>query len=163
MSPTDMTLNELHQVAHTGLLAGDWLLPYLSSPACWLAVVLVAALPGYSRGTRTWLVRGLATLVLEGFVLFGLMTLPVSAGWLAANGTMASKAARQLSWAHTDPKTFTRITALKLDLAIQDEAIITDGVVDKLVKAGAPRAATENVIMWAMAAGHRQNKLREGI
>jgi hypothetical protein len=156
-----MTLNELHQVAHTGLLAGDWLMPLLSNPACWLSVVLVAALPGYSRGARTWLALGFTTLLLEGLVLAGLMTLPVNAAWVATNGAMAAKAARQLNWPNTDPKTFSRMTAAKLNLAIQDEALATDGVVDKLVRAGAPRAATEHVIMWAMAAGHRQNDSRK--
>ena len=162
MSATAMSLNELHQVARTGLLAGDWLMPVIASPACWLAVVLVAALPGYARSTRTWLFRGMLTLLLEGFLLFGLSMLPASATWLATSGPMAEKAARHLNWAKADPKTFSRITAMKLNLAIQDEAVVADGVVEKLVKAGAPRGATENVIMWAMEATHRQNKIHGG-
>jgi hypothetical protein len=157
MSPTVLTLNELHDVARAGLLAGDWTLPLLANPWCWVAVLLAAVLPGYSSGARRWLMLGSTTLSLEVVVLAVLLLLPVSGGWAALNGALAIKAERHLNWAAADPKTLSRFQALKLNLALQDEAIVTDKLVGKLVAAGAPRQATENVIMSAMAAAHRQN------
>jgi hypothetical protein len=159
MFSSNLSLAELHQLAHTGLLAGDWLLPFLTSPAGWLAAILIAvAWPSYSRGVLAWIARALGTLALEAIVVYGLMLLPVSHAWLSTNTVMAEKAARHLNWPNPDPAAFSRLTALKLHLAVQDEAIVADKVVDTKAKAGASRAASERVIMWALAASHRQNK-----
>jgi hypothetical protein len=159
MSPTNLTLVELRLLGHTGLLAGDWLLPWVMSPACWLAAILISvAWPSYSRGALAWFVRASGTLLLAGAVLGGLLMLPVNPAWAVANGPMASKAARHMNWSNTEPKTFSRLNALKLHLAIQDEALVADKVVDTLVKAGASRTAAESVVMRAMAKTHRQNK-----